>query len=53
MDPQGPTPHYLLALTYRRMGEAQESQTEMGMFEKILPQQYLWVDSGSGRRPSV
>jgi tetratricopeptide (TPR) repeat protein len=35
MAPEEPTPHYLLAMTYRRMGKTAEAQTEMGMFEKL------------------
>ena len=35
MDPDEPSPHYLLALTYRHLGNSAESQAEMGMFDKL------------------
>jgi len=35
MNPEEPTPHYLLSLTYRRLGDAEASRAEMGMFEKM------------------
>ena len=35
MDPDEPTPHYLLAVSYRHLGNTAESQAEMGMFDKL------------------
>ena len=35
MDPNEPTPHYLLAMTYRHLGNSAEAQTEMDTFEKL------------------
>ncbi len=35
MNPEEPTPHYLLSMTYRRLGNVEESRAEMGMFEKM------------------
>lgn len=35
MYPEVPTPHYLLSLIYRRLGDVEASHTEMGVFEKM------------------
>ncbi len=35
MNPEEPTPHYLLSMTYRRLGNVEESRTEMGKFEEM------------------
>ncbi len=35
MNPDEPTPHYLLSMTYRRLGDVEDSRTEMGKFEEM------------------
>jgi tetratricopeptide (TPR) repeat protein len=53
MDPEEATPHYLLALTYRRLGNVEESRAEMGTFEKLkkeendrrLPPEAMFADA--------
>src|SRR5438128_12660128 len=35
MDHNEPTPHYLLAMTYRQLGNSAEAQTEMDTFDNL------------------
>jgi cytochrome c-type biogenesis protein CcmH/NrfG len=34
-DPADPTPHFLLAQSYRALGKTQEAQAEMKLFSKL------------------
>ena len=40
-------------LTMNRGGQLSNARTEILPHQILPPQQYLWVDSGSGSRPSV
>jgi Flp pilus assembly protein TadD len=46
LDPTEPNPHYLLATTYRHMGNTAEAQAEMDQFQKLTAAQ------NERRRPS-